>query len=429
MESIEKTSQNQCYIVSLDNGIRNEEPVTIKVFNNFNDGTQLVRLNENVFGVYQSYSLNQDTVYIDDYNIIKADIAELLDIDHEETRRIVTEDKNIGVFTSLNYSQNIETRFSASSIFQQIVEYINDGKIINEEAAWVSDVLHIPQVTKGNAIKEKETIKNIIELGFYALNKKISLETQDNYDEKSQDALKKSYIRMILFDMLINRKYRGLDYSLITEIDSDNTPLWNTAHFCPISVVNNLEKDQLVDENEYCLNNYIIDRSITLNVLFEDYYPEIKKISEALSDASRLYIDATTRIIYNNTEIPKAEELEKIVVDNLKKISKLQKEKEKLISSENKLNKVEKTMATQSINVRVTAKLDLIQKKYPVNPKEHPELFFRKEKKKEENIKLTVEEEKNTSKGFTNTAILISAVSLICGIGLGIAYVLITMGS
>lgn len=429
MESIEKTSQNQCYIVSLDNGIRNEEPVTIKVFNNFNDGTQLVRINENVFGVYQSYSLNQDTVYIDDYNIIKADIAELLDIDHEETRRIVTEDKNIGVFTSLNYSQNIETRFSASSIFQQIVEYINDGKIINEEAAWVSDVLHIPQVTKGNAIKEKETIKNIIELGFYALNKKISLETQDNYDEKSQDALKKSYIRMILFDMLINRKYRGLDYSLITEIDSDNTPLWNTAHFCPISVVNNLEKDQLVDENEYCLNNYIIDRSITLNVLFENYYPEIKKISEALSDASRLYIDAITRIIYNNTEIPKAEELEKIVVDNLKKISKLQKEKEKLISSENKLNKVEKTMATQSINVRVTAKLDLIQKKYPVNPKEHPELFFRKEKKKEENIKLTVEEEKNTSKGFTNTAILISAVSLICGIGLGIAYVLITMGS
>lgn len=429
MESIEKTSQNQCYIVSLDNGIRNEEPVTIKVFNNFNDGTQLVRINENVFGVYQSYSLNQDTVYIDDYNIIKADIAELLDIDHEETRRIVTEDKNIGVFTSLNYSQNIETRFSASSIFQQIVEYINDGKIINEEAAWVSDVLHIPQVTKGNAIKEKETIKNIIELGFYALNKKISLETQDNYDEKSQDALKKSYIRMILFDMLINRKYRGLDYSLITEIDSDNTPLWNTAHFCPISVVNNLEKDQLVDENEYCLNNYIIDRSITLNVLFEDYYPEIKKISEALSDASRLYIDAITRIIYNNTEIPKAEELEKIVVDNLKKISKLQKEKEKLISSENKLNKVEKTMATQSINVHVTAKLDLIQKKYPVNPKEHPELFFRKEKKKEENIKLTVEEEKNTSKGFTNTAILISAVSLICGIGLGIAYVLITMGS
>lgn len=429
MESNEKTSQNQCYIVSLDNGIRNEEPVTIKVFNNFNDGTQLVRLNENVFGVYQSYSLNPDTVYIDDYNIIKADIAELLDIDHEETRRIVTEDRNIGVFTSLNYSQNIETRFSASSIFQQIVEYINEGKITGEEALWVSDVLHTLQAQKGNAIKDKEKIKDIIELGFYALNKKIIFETVEDLDEKSLDALKKSYIRMILFDMLINRKYRGLDYSLITEIASDNTPLWNTAHFCPISVANNIEKDQLVADNEYCINNYLVDRNVTLSVLFEYYYHEIKKISESLSDASRLYIDAITRIIYNNTELNKASELEKIVVDNLKKISKFQKEKEKLISSENKLNKVEKTMATQSINVRVTAKLDLIQKKYPVNPKEHPELFSKKEHKKEENLKLTVEEEKSTSKGFTNTAIIISAVSLICGIGLGIAYVLITMGS
>lgn len=429
MESNEKTSQNQCYIVSLDNGIRNEEPVTIKVFNNFNDGTQLVRLNENVFGVYQSYSLNPDTVYIDDYNIIKADIAELLDIDHEETRRIVTEDRNIGVFTSLNYSQNIETRFSASSIFQQIVEYINEGKITGEEALWVSDVLHTPQAQKGNAIKDKEKIKDIIELGFYALNKKIIFETVEDLDEKRLDALKKSYIRMILFDMLINRKYRGLDYSLITEIASDNTPLWNTAHFCPISVANNIEKDQLVADNEYCINNYLVDRNVTLSVLFEYYYHEIKKISESLSDASRLYIDAITRIIYNNTELNKASELEKIVVDNLKKISKFQKEKEKLISSENKLNKVEKTMATQSINVRVTAKLDLIQKKYPVNPKEHPELFSKKEHKKEENLKLTVEEEKSTSKGFTNTAIIISAVSLICGIGLGIAYVLITMGS
>lgn len=429
MESNEKTSQNQCYIVSLDNGIRNEEPVTIKVFNNFNDGTQLVRLNENVFGVYQSYSLNPDTVYIDDYNIIKADIAELLDIDHEETRRIVTEDRNIGVFTSLNYSQNIETRFSASSIFQQIVEYINEGKITGEEALWVSDVLHTPQAQKGNAIKDKEKIKDIIELGFYALNKKIIFETVEDLDEKSLDALKKSYIRMILFDMLINRKYRGLDYSLITEIASDNTPLWNTAHFCPISVANNIEKDQLVADNEYCINNYLVDRNVTLSVLFEYYYHEIKKISESLSDASRLYIDAITRIIYNNTELNKASELEKIVVDNLKKISKFQKEKEKLISSENKLNKVEKTMATQSINVRVTAKLDLIQKKYPVNPKEHPELFSKKEHKKEENLKLIVEEEKSTSKGFTNTAIIISAVSLICGIGLGIAYVLITMGS
>ena len=40
-------------------------------------------------------------MYIDDYDIIKSDIAELLDIRHENNRRIVTEDKNIGIFTEV----------------------------------------------------------------------------------------------------------------------------------------------------------------------------------------------------------------------------------------------------------------------------------------------------------------------------------------
>jgi hypothetical protein len=41
----------QFYIVSLDNGIREEEPVTINTFNSFQDGSELVQLNNNVFGV------------------------------------------------------------------------------------------------------------------------------------------------------------------------------------------------------------------------------------------------------------------------------------------------------------------------------------------------------------------------------------------
>ena len=68
-ENVKVQSKQQCYIVSLDNGIRSEEPVTIKVFNNFSDGTQLVELNNLVFGVYKSYSLNPKTIYIDDYDI------------------------------------------------------------------------------------------------------------------------------------------------------------------------------------------------------------------------------------------------------------------------------------------------------------------------------------------------------------------------
>lgn len=430
MENVELKTQNQCYIVSLDNGIRREEPITIKVFNNFSDGTQLVQLNQNVFGVYKSYSLNPETMYIDDYDIIKTDIAELLDIDHEESRRIVNDEQNIGVFTSLNYRQNIETRISATTIMQNIVDNINNGTINGEEAVWASEVLRLPATSKGNALEDNIKIKDLIELGIYSILKKISLEIGEPLDEKGQEAIKKSYIRMILFDLLVGRKYRGLDYSLICELNNDGNPNWNSVHFGPISVSNSIDKDKTIAGNEYMLNNRLVNREKLLSILFEDYYNDIMKISEALNDAIRLYDDAITRIIYNNTDIDKGKELEELVLTNLNNIAKCQKDKEKQISSENKMNKVEKTMATQSINVRVTAKLDLIQKKYPINPKEHPDLVLdrKKKKNKEEKLKLVVEEEKASKSGFANSVILISAVALICGIGFGIAYVLLTIG-
>ena len=106
MEKIEAKTTEQCYIVSLDNGIRREEPVTIDVLNSFKDGSQLVQLNKNVLGIYKSNSLNPETMHIDDYDIIKTEIAELLDIDHEEIKRLVNEEHNIGIFTLLNYSKN-----------------------------------------------------------------------------------------------------------------------------------------------------------------------------------------------------------------------------------------------------------------------------------------------------------------------------------
>ena len=235
-ENVKVQSKQQCYIVSLDNGIRSEEPVTIKVFNNFSDGTQLVELNNLVFGVYKSYSLNPKTIYIDDYDIIKSDIAELLDIDHEVTRRIVTEDRNIGVFTELNYSQNIETRISGTNMITSLVDAINKGLVTGDEAMIASDTLRLPSSSKEEPIKNKNHIKDIINIGLTSMIKKISLSKGLDISEKIKKAIRKGYIRMILFDILIGRKYRGLDYSIITDIDANNNPKWERVRFGPISL-------------------------------------------------------------------------------------------------------------------------------------------------------------------------------------------------
>ena len=232
---------------------------------------------------------------------------------------------------------------------------------------------------------------------------------------------------MILFDFITGRKYRGLDYYLITTIDGLGIPVWTDAHLSPISVSNSLEKDALVGDNEYMIINRLVDRTELLNVLFECFYREIKKMSEALNDAKKLYKDAINRIIYNNTDLEKAIDLEKEIDTNFDLVAAKQEAKERQEHKENKINKIEKTMATQSLNVRVTAKLDLIQKKYPINPKDHPELLNKTkiEKEKRENVKLVVE---NKKKGFATTALIIAIIALICGIGFGIAYVLVTMG-
>ena len=419
----------QKYIVSLDNGIRREEPITMEVFTNFNDGSQLVHLNNNLFGVFKSNSLIPNSMYIDDYDIIKSDIAELFDVDHEETKRIVTEDKNIGVFTLLNYSKDIETRISATTVINHMLTYLSKGIIPEKDATWLTKVLEIPIYTKGNGIKDHDTIEEIIKLGLYALIKEIELQTGTSIDTKIKRAIEKKYLRMILFDYIIGRKYRGLDYCLISKQNEYKKPVWSDAYLSPISVSNSIDKDNLVGDNEYILNNKLINRTALINTLYERFYPEIRKMTEAINDAKKLYIDAVIRIIYNNTDIAHASSLEDEIIKNIQSIAKMQKDKESKLAKEEKTNKVERTMATQSINVRVTTKLDLIQKKYPINPKDHPELLKEQKKQLEqEDVKLVVEEEKK-NQGFATFAILIAAISLICGIGIGIAYVLLTFGN
>lgn len=429
---MDKTENKQRYIVSLDSGIREEEPVSIEVFNNFSDGSQLVELNNTVFGIYKSNSLDENTMYIDDYDIIKADIAELLDIDHEDSRRIVTEDQNLGVVTLLNYSKDIETRISATAVINDIVDYINNGQISQENSLWISNTLRIPATAKGNAIKDPKQIESLINLGMFSLVTDIEKKSGIPMEDKAKKALKKNYIRMILFDYLIGRKYRGLDYYLVCPMNQQSQPIWKDARFAPISISNSLEKDNMVGDNEYFINNRLVDKKVLINVLFTSFHYEIKKLTESLSEATRLYKDAISRIIYNNTEVVKAGELEDLIDDNLTIIKKYQTDYEKHLTQENKMNKVERTMATQSLNIRVTAKLDLIQKKYPINPKDHPELIknIRKQsKEKKEDIKLMVEKEKPTKGGFASSAIIVSAVAFICGIASGIVYVLMTFGN
>jgi hypothetical protein len=419
-----KNTKEQYYIVSLDNGIREEEPINIEVYNTFSDGSELVQLNNTVFGVFKKNSLNQQTMYIDDFDIIKTDIAELVDVNHEETQRIVSENQNVGTFTTLNYSKDIETRISATAAINHMINFINEGLIIGDDAIRFSEI--IKKASLKQVTKDKQEIFEIVDLGIKTLKKEIELQSGRPYDSKLYEALRKNYLRMIIFDILIGRKNRGLDYYLISKMNNQGKPEWVDSYFSPISVSSYTENE--VPDNAYLINNRLVDTATLIDVMFENYYEDIRKLTLALYDAKTLYQDAISRIIYNNTDLDNGYKLEKSIGKNLDNLAKKQEQKEKTLDKDQKMNKVERTMATQSLNVRVTTKLDLIQKKYPINPKDHPEVFEKKEKLDKEDIRLIVEKEKKKN-GFASAVILISIISLICGVGIGIAYVLMTFGN
>jgi hypothetical protein len=419
-----KITKEQYYIVSLDNGIREEEPINIEVYNTFSDGSELVQLNNTVFGVFKKNSLNQQTMYIDDFDIIKTDIAELVDVNHEETQRIVSENQNVGTFTTLNYSKDIETRISATAAINHMINFINEGLIIGDDAIRFSEI--IKKASLKQVTKDKKEIFEIVDLGIKTLKKEIELQSGRPYDAKLYEALRKNYLRMIIFDILIGRKNRGLDYYLISKMNNQGKPEWVDSYFSPISVSSYTENE--VPDNAYLINNRLVDTATLIDVMFENYYEDIRKLTLALYDAKTLYQDAISRIIYNNTDLDNGYKLEKLIGKNLDVLAKKQEQKEKTLDKDQKMNKVERTMATQSLNVRVTTKLDLIQKKYPINPKDHPEVFEKKEKLDKEDIRLIVEKEKKKN-GFASAVILISIISLICGVGIGIAYVLMTFGN
>ena len=288
----------------------------------------------------------------------------------------------------------------------------------------------MPNTTKETPLKDKEAIKEVFDLGLNAIYDKLEIERKIPLENDTKKNIRKNYIRMIIFDYITKRKNRNYDYSIITGTDSNNNQTWEKVHFGPISVSTNQAKEDEVPDNVYLINNKYISRDEVLPTLYEYYYKDIKKLTETFNDALKVYKDAISRIIYNNTSLDKAKELEALIIENFTTISKYQQERERKDYKEKKINKVERTMATQSINVKITNKLDLIQKKYPINLKDHQELMeSKKSKEKDEKIKLIVEEEKDKNAGFTSSIILTSIVALICGIGTGIAAILVIFGS
>ena len=130
--------------------------------------------------------------------------------------------------------------------------------------------------SKNTPLDNNEDIKKVIDLGLNSIFDKLEIERKIPLENETKKNIRKNYIRMILFDYIVNRKYRNYDYSIITKTDNNNNQTWENSYFAPISVSINISKENSVPNNMYMINNKYIKKEKILPTLYEYYYKDNK---------------------------------------------------------------------------------------------------------------------------------------------------------
>ena len=352
-----------------------------------------------------NYLRFNDNTISDESETIRYEIASLFNIEIPQVLKIYNEENVKGILFKCNLRRNdiistLNPDFSNLNLVVQNGQFKNSFKEYN-----------IPVNTTGNTITTKEELDLIIKKGLNVLEGKT---TED------KEKIRTEYIRMILLDLMLNQITRnGNDYYYY--IESKNTALdieQRTVKIIP-GILNYRFITNEYQENEYCLNGFVVDRNVLLEVLFSDYYKYIRDVVKPLREVSDRYKECISRIIYSNTSKENAEYLERLYFEKIDSICELEKNKV------DEGNKVELVSTTTQLNLTIQQKEEEIFAKYPKNIKdeyEDPLLDT------DDRLSLKAEISKPDRKNGYVSAILVStAIAFVCGLGMGIAYIILNL--
>lgn len=348
-----------------------------------------------------------DSKIKDETEIIRSEIAGLFNINIPKVHKIYDEQNQQGVFMNCNLKNGYFPLFHQFSRLNYSVQHgqFKDG----------FKEYNIPPNKSGEAYSELNTINMIIQKGINAIP------TMSITDPEGFEKLKSEYIRMILLDIMLNQITRnGNDYYYYQENKPKNDGTYvSTMHILP-GIFNYEFITNDYQENEYCLNEFVVDKNALLNVLFTDYYKYIRDIVKPLRDVSERYKNCISRIVYNNTSKENAEFLENLYSERIDTICKLEQSKVE------EGNKVELVSTTTQLNLTIQKKETEILDKYPKNPKEdyeNPMLDI------DERLSLKAEDSKYDEKrnGYISAALISSVIAFVCGLGMGIAYIILNL--
>lgn len=337
---------------------------------------------------------------IDEYEIIMSEIADLFDINSATIYQITNEEHDKAIIVK-DPNTNKELLISMDYIFKKLyAKFISQN---NKPNHWMNAALNIPEATITNPIQDENQLKILLEMGINA-----ALEA---FKITDPEAFKTEYFSMLLFDYLTNQERRNaMDYFILANPNAGSAKLSPILFYKPAKNYPNL----------YYLNNRLVLRASLIKTIYHNYYPYIKEISRCLTNHHEAYLKSVKLICDYNSTTPN--NIYETIKANIESIIPLDAECSGIVPME---TKVDYTQTTIRINQRVMKKNLLYQNKYP-EVKPEKTLVVENPQEDEERVKISIEEpEPVKSSGFGHTFLITSLIAFICGLGFGIAYIII----
>lgn len=397
-------------------------------------------INNETTGVIKMNSPKYNT----DYEYIRSEIADLLDVPSAKVYRIINKNGSRGIISILPFQLPIykdmvtnlhyidekriiqdgtkQDYYVLNDIISLLDYYLKTGR--RKQLPWLEEVTKLSITTPENPLNEPEQIKLLIEKTFNAVKERTTL------NEVEETQLRKDYTRRLLFDYITNQiNLCESNFQVVSTQEISNATVINRKTQLAKVFGNYYYKLAQVPQNICQFNDRIVDRDALLQTLYDYYYKDIKEISIPLVDSKDSYIDSISRIIFNNVKnddenFTNAKEYEEIINKNIEKVFTLEKEKNaNLVERE---NKVEETSTTISLNQKAMRKYSESLEKYPLNPKEIQKNVI----EETDGVSIDFEETKpkKARNGYTTALLMGAAMAFVCGVGFGIAYIIVKLG-
>lgn len=302
IESIDKLKKgNNCYLLSYENGVKILEQASLEELKEVNPYLKLMSINKKGKGYKKDNSINND------YELIMSDIAFLLNIDYAKTYRIFDGDMNpTGI---LNEAFN-----SPTERFLNMEDALRFVKEESTKFVLTSEVTEFHDQSIKFGIKEttdKKVIKNNIE---YVLKifKALPDITKENYEE-----LKKSYLRLKIFELLTNSINNNLSN---VGIIVNKEKLKYTYRLSPSYNKYTIELPHM-DETKTICNFIIVAKKDLLHTLVSNHYKETKEILSLITDNKDTLLPLIDQIVKEHLEYEEYNKYHRLVNNNMELIT------------------------------------------------------------------------------------------------------------